>query len=94
MQQLPEEQRQLVREKMRELLPQMRERVKAVRAQSQVIEQLMQDPQLQTGKLQEAFARQRELQEQIQDLRQQMLIEVAGTLTPEQRMQLFKGHPR
>jgi uncharacterized membrane protein len=93
MQQLPDEQQKLVREKMRELAPQMRELVKAGREQHQALEQLMQAPQMQTEQLQAAFASQRELQGKIQDLRQQMLIDIAASLTPEQRAQLFKARP-
>ncbi|SDT97296.1 Heavy-metal resistance [Pseudomonas pohangensis] len=94
MQKLPDEQRQQIREKMRELAPQMQALVKASREQRQAIEQLMQAPQLDTGQLQAAFAGQREIQEKMQDLRQQMLIGIAGTLTPEQRVQLFQGKAR
>jgi Spy/CpxP family protein refolding chaperone len=94
MQQLPAAQRQQVREKMRELAPQLQELAKTGRAQRQTIEQLMQAPQLQTAQLQAAFAEQRELQEKAQVLRQQMLIEIASTLTPEQRIQLFKERSR
>lgn len=93
MQKLPDEQRQLVGEKMREVAPQLRELVKEGRQQRQTIEQLMQAPQLQTGQLQAAFARQRELQGKIQDLRQQMLIDVASGLSPEQRAELFRSRP-
>lgn len=93
MQQLPAEQRQLLREKMRQLAPQMQELVKAGREQRQTIEQLMQAPQLQPEQLQAAFASQRELQGKIQDLRQQMLIEIATSLTAEQRAQLLKARP-
>lgn len=94
MQQLPAEQRQLVREKMHAFAPQIQQLSAAGREQRKAIEQLMQAPQLQTGQLQAAFARQRELQEKAQDLRQQMLIEIAGTLTPEQRMHLFSTKAR
>jgi len=94
MQKLPDEQRQLVRKKIRELAPQMRELVKAAREQQQAIEQLMQAPQLQPEQLQAAFASQRELQGKIQDLRQRMLIDIAGSLTAEQRAQLFKTRPQ
>jgi uncharacterized membrane protein len=79
---------------MRVLAPQMQALVKASREQRQAIEQLMQAPQLDTGQLQAAFAGQREIQEKMQDLRQQMLIGIAGTLTPEQRVQLFQGKAR
>jgi uncharacterized membrane protein len=93
-QKLPEEQRQQVREKLREFVPQLKELAKAGREQRQLIEQLMLAPQLQAEQLQAAFAEQRTLQEKAQDLRQQMLIDIASTLTPEQRMQLFKGKSR
>lgn len=94
MQQLPPDQRKQVREKMLEFAPQMQELAKAIRAQHEVIEDLIQAPQLQGEQLQGAFAKQRELQGKMQEMSQQMLIDVASTLPPEQRKQLLKPPPR
>lgn len=93
MQQLPTKQRQLIREKMRALAPQMRELAKAGREQHHIIEQLLQAPQLDSAQLQAAFARQHELQGKMQDLRQQMVIDIASSLPPKERAQLFTTRP-
>ncbi|MBF7731074.1 periplasmic heavy metal sensor [Pseudomonas sp. N040] len=93
MQQLPEQQRQQIREKMREHAPQMRALADQGREQRQLIEQLMGQAELPRSELQAAFARQRELQAQMQELNQRMLLEIAGLLPAEQRVELLRAGP-
>ena len=93
MRQLPEEQRQQVREKMQQFAPQLRELAKQSRQEQQTIEEKLLQPELPRTELETAFAKQRELQGRMQELRQQMLLDIAGQLTPEQRAGLLNAKP-
>ena len=93
MHELPEAQRQQVREKMRQFAPQLRELAKQSRQEQQTIEEKLLQPELPRTELETAFAKQRELQGRMQELRQQMLLDIAGQLTPEQRAGLLNAKP-
>jgi uncharacterized membrane protein len=94
MRQLPEEQRQLVREKMHHYVPQLRELAERNRQEHQAIQKKMLLPELPRSELEADFARQRELQGQMQAMNQQMLLDIAGLLSPQQRAELLKTGPR
>ena len=94
MRQLPEEQRQQVREKMHHYAPQLRELAERNRQEYQAIQQKMLMPELPRSELEADFARQRELQGRMQAMNQQMLLDIAGLLTPPQRAELLKAGPR
>ena len=91
MRQLPEEKRQQVREKMQHYAPQLRELAERNRQEFQAIQQKMLMPELPRGELEADFARQRELQGRMQAMNQQMLLDIAGLLTPQQRAGLLKS---
>lgn len=94
MRELPEQQRQQVREKMHQYAPQLRELAERNRQEFQAIQQKMLMPELPRSELEADFARQRELQGRMQAMNQQMLLDIAGLLTPQQREQLLKAGPR
>lgn len=94
MRQLPEEQRQEVREKVHQYAPQLRELAERARNEHQAIQKKMLLPQLPRAELEADFARQRELQGRMQAMNQQMLLDIASLLTAEQRAELLKAGQR
>lgn len=91
--QLPAEQRQRLRDSLRERAPQLRLLAEANRAgRQQVLEQLGRDP-LDHDALQAAFARQRQNSAALQQASQELLQTLAGQLSAEQRRQLLQQRP-
>ena len=91
MRELPEEQRQQVRETMHQYAPQLRELAQRSREERQAIQKKMLLPELPRSELEADFARQRELSGQMQTMNQQMLLDIAGLLSPQQRAELLKA---
>ncbi len=90
MRQLPEEQRQQVRETVQQYAPQLRELAEQSRNERQAIQKKMLMPQLPRAELEADFARQRELQGRMQAMNQRMLLDIASLLSAQQRAELLK----
>lgn len=90
---LPDEQRQQLRNTLREHAPQLRQLAEANRAgRQQVLDQLSQD-KLDTDALQAAFTRQRQNSAALQQASQELIQALAGQLSAEQRRQLLQQRP-
>ena len=91
---LPPEQRSAVRQLLREYSPQLHELGKRNKLAHQALQEQITQPELPRAALEASFARQRELQNEMQTLMQQMLLDIAEQLPPEQRVMLLKRNGR
>ena len=94
MDKLPEAQRQAVGELMRQYAPQLRELGEQNKQARKALQKLIAQSELPRAELEAGFAQQRELQDKMQTLMQQMLLDIAEQLPPEQRARLFKREAR
>lgn len=90
MRDLPEEQRQQVRQILREFAAPLRELAEQNLSERQAIQQKLLLPELPRAELEADFARQREMLSRMQAMHQQMLLDIASQLSPEQRAGLLK----
>lgn len=93
MRDLPEEQRQQVHQTMREFAPPLRELARQNLKERETIQQKLLLPELPRAELEADFARQREMLSRMQAMHQQMLLDIASQLSPEQRAGLLMPGP-
>lgn len=91
---LPDAQRREVRQLMRQYAPQLRQLGEQNRHGRQALQRLLAQPELPRAELEAGFAQQRELQGQMQALMQNMLLNIAERLPPEQRAKLLQREGR
>lgn len=91
---LPDAQRREVRQLMRQYAPQLRQLGEQNRHGRQALQRLLAQPELPRAELEAGFAQQRELQGQMQALMQNMLLNIAERLPPEQRAKLLQREAR
>lgn len=94
MDKLPEAQRNAVGQLMRQYAPQLRELGQQNKQTREALQKLIAQPDLPRAELEAGFAQQRELQGKMQALMQQMLLDIAEQLPPEQRARLLKRETR
>ncbi len=94
MEKLPDEQRTAVRKLMKQYGPQLHELGQRNKEAREALQKLIAQPDLPRTELEAGFAQQRELQGQMQALMQQMLLDIAEQLPPEQRARLLKREAR
>ena len=94
MEKLPDAQRSKVRELMHQYAPQLRELGQQNKQAREALQKLIAQPELPRAELESGFAQQRELQGKAQELMQQMLLDIAEQLPPEQRARLLRREAR